>query len=206
MKKIFLSLTLGAALICAGCNATTTDERVYPYTFNTARIEYSSNGAPTPNVIVTIKGDKQLFQTSGETNTLMIVDKDKLSYISLDSKTGTTTANQTYVELKKLPKDQRMNYLMATSIGLKLTNDGQSIPASSGQKQVAGQTCDLYDSDHLGKVCLWNGIPLELSVGTDNGTDSKLQTTVATKVEVGIDVPDNTFDVPQGIEMKDPAA
>jgi len=172
-------------------------EAVYPYTFNTARIEYAALGSTETTTTVTIKGDKELFQTTGAQKTLMIIDKDKITYINLDEKTGTTSKNQTYNELKKLPKEQRMNYILGTSLGLKETKEGQSLPAASSQKQIAGQSCDVYENAPLGTICLWNGIPLEIASSITG------QGITATKVEVNVDVPDSAFQVPQGVTLKD---
>lgn len=195
MKKVILTAVICATALGAGCSMT--EDKVYPYSFNTARIEYAAPGNTEATTIVTIKGDKQLFQTSGAQKTLMIIDKDKISYINLDSKTGTTSKNQNYNELKNLPKEQRMNYILGTSLGLKETKDGQDLPQPSSQKQIAGQTCDVYENSPLGTVCLWNGLPLEIVPGT-SGTG-----VTATKVEVNPEVQDSVFQVPQGVELKD---
>lgn len=195
MKKIILAALICATTIGAGCNMA--EEKIYPYPFNSARIEYSTTGSDKPTTIVTIKGDKQLFQTSGTQKTLMIIDKDQISYINLDEKAGTTSNNQTYNELKKLPKEQRMSYLLGTSLGLKETKDGQSLPTAASQKQIAGQTCDFYENGPVGAICLWNGLPLEITPAAPG------LGIVATKIEVDTDIPDSTFQVPQGVELKD---
>jgi hypothetical protein len=205
MKKILLAAIICASTIGAGCSVA--EDKVYPYPFNSARIEYTAPGSTEPTTIITIKGDKQLFQTSGEQNTLMIINKDKISYINLSAKTGTTSQNQTYAELKKLPKEERMNYLMSGSLGLKETKNGQNLPAPSGQKQIAGQTCDIYENGPVGNTCMWDGIPLEIiSSAAANEDSTQSPGVVATKIEVNIEVPDSTFDIPQGVELKDLSA
>lgn len=201
MKKIILAAIICASTISAGCGLA--EEKIYPYPFNSARIEYASPTDEAAKTVVTIKGDKELFQTKGKSNTLMIINKEKIYYINLDSKTGTMAQNQTYAELKKLPKADRINYLMGVTIGLKETKNGMDLPAATGKKQIAGQTCDEYVSNTVGKVCLWNALPLEInSEAMGGGTLSA----VANKVEVNIDVPDSVFDLPSGIEIKDLSA
>jgi hypothetical protein len=195
MKKIILAALICASTIGAGCSMT--EDKVYPYTFNSARIEYAATGNTTPTTIVTIKGDKQLFQTSGEHKTLMIINKDQISYINLDEKTGTTSKNQTYNELKKLPKEERMSYLLGTSLGLSETKNGQSLPTATSQKQIAGQSCDFYENGPVGGVCLWNGLPLEITPA------APATGIVAIKLEVNTDIPDSTFDIPKDVVVKD---
>lgn len=185
-------------LALAGCSEQKS-EKVHPYPFDTARIEYELSGDITGNISVVIKGDQSSHETHateqstpGTTINNKLLDKGEYLYqINLDTNQGQKAKNPIYEQLKALPQEERMGFLTKLAVGAGA--DGED-PKPVGEKVIAGETCNLYEVRNIGEICLWNGIPLYSSM---NIPEAGIQSTnTAVSLQLNVNVPDSTFEVP----------
>jgi hypothetical protein len=193
------------SILLSGCAVP--EERVYPYPFDTAKIDYKLSGTLEGTQTVHIKDDNATHETHvirklpedmQENMDILIIDKkDQLYEIDLNKKTGIKSINPIYTQLKEKPMEDRLDFLVKLATG---KIEGEK-PASKGKKQYAGQECDLYDMMEIGEICIWNGIPLysSLTIPGDEITSSM----TAEKIELNIVIPDNTFNIPEDITITD---
>ncbi|MBU0668157.1 hypothetical protein KJ951_03640 [Patescibacteria group bacterium] len=202
----------GAAIILAltialyGCAASEQNQKqeekaIIPYPFSTAKIEYNITGNMEGTTTVKIKGDKTIHETIvQDVHALFIETPGKLYQVDLITKTGNSSANPIYKQIEALPENQRMDFLTKLATGLSGEEDG-SAPQPTGQKTLAGETCDLYEIQGLGEICLWNSIPLYSSMEIpEAGIKS---TTTAISIQTNVDIPDSDFTVPEDVSMTD---
>lgn len=197
----FMTLALSG---CAG----TQKEQVYPFPFESARIEYQITGNVEGTTTVLIKGDKQAYETTAvikgadieeETKTKIIDAEGMLYQIDLVTGTGQSMANPIYEQLKKLAPEERMDFLTKLAVGISDSGGVSDVPQPKGQKTVAGETCDLYDIQSVGEICLWNGIPIYSSMSIPEAGIMSANT--ATSIQLNVDIPDSAFNVPEGVKM-----
>ncbi len=213
LKKFINPAAVIFILIAGGCaqQQDTSADRVYPYPFETAKIEFSLTGNMTGTRTTYIKGDK----SANETHTVMkngdqeekidirlLEIGDSYYQIDLNAKTAVKTTNQLYDELKTLPKENRMDYLVRAATGN--IAPGSIAPVVKNQKEIAGQKCSVYDIQTFGEVCIWSGIPLYSTIKVSEQNIEN--TTTATKIETGIDIPDSIFEIPADVKIQDTAA
>ena len=196
------------SILLSGCAAP--EEKVYPYPFDTAKIEYKLSGTMEGVTTVHIKDDNSTHEThvvrklpedAQENMDILVIDKkDQLYEIDLNKKTGIKSINPIYTQLKEKPMEDRLDYLvkLATS-----KIEGEA-PASKGKKQYAGQECDMYEMMEIGEICIWNGIPLYSSITIPGSEVTNSMT--AEKIELNINIPDSTFNIPEGITITDLAS
>jgi hypothetical protein len=212
-KKLFLILFV-STLVIAGCEAkqatTEAEQGVYGFPFNTAKIEYTLTGSAEGTRTLYIKGDKianqvNVSEKSGEKEIKRNIKTLELGSeyitINLDDKTAVKTANYAYNELKKLPADARQSQLIKLATGN--AYPGATMPVKEGQKNIAGQTCDLYKMSTFGTVCLWNGLPINSEIKIESEKVESVST--ATKIELNVDIPDNVFQIPTDVKVQEPA-
>jgi len=206
-QTVGVVIALGAVIAFSGC-ASNQAEKVYPYPFDTAKIEYQLTGNVEGSTTVHIKGDKSAHETKAksvesgneaEINTLLLDLEDKLYQIDLTAKTGNSSDNPIYAQLKELTPEERLPFLTKLATGL--VADGGQTPTPKGQKNVAGETCDLYDIQGIGEICLWNGIPVYSSMTIPEA--GIMSTNTATSIQLNVAIPDSVFNVPEGVEITD---
>lgn len=205
MKKLTLTALLALSLVAlSGCASA--DEKVYPYSFDSAKIEYKITGDIEGSTTVMIKGDKAVHKTSainktGETETpieTVLLDLGDTFYqIDLSAKQGQKGPNPVYQELKRLPPEDRMGFLTKLATGQAM--NGDEAPESEETKEVAGQTCSLYKIQNIGEICLWNGVPLYSSISIPEAGVTNSNT--ATSIQLNIEIPDSAFNVPEGVTI-----
>jgi len=202
-------LLLAAVFVISGC-AQQGEEKIYPYSFNSAKIDFAMTGNLEGTKTLYITGNRSVIEThavrKGETeeniDTIYIDNGTTVYNVDLNAKTAIQAGNPVYDALKKLPAEKRMNYLVNLATGNTL--NATDAPKPGGQKTVAGQTCDLYDLEGLGQTCIWEGIGLYTSIkipeaGIDNSAE-------ATKIELNVEVPDSKFDLPSDVTVQTPEA
>lgn len=202
-KKNTFTILLAAVFVIAGCSQA--EEKIYPYSFNSVKIEFALSGNMEGTKTLYITGNKSVIEThavrKGETaeniDTLYIDNGASVYTVDLNTKKAVSSGNPVYDALKKLAPGKRMDYLVNLATGNSLSAPS---PKPSGQKTVAGQTCDLYDLEGLGQTCIWNGIGLYTSIkipeaGIDNSA-------AATKIELNISVPDSKFELPSDVKVQ----
>jgi len=148
-------------------------------------------------------GNKQSTETKGELDMGALgktemhnlnFRKDDYSYnIDLVKKTGTkmktlTSGKQKDIDFSKLSDDMMKQ--------MKITKQGT--------EEVLGKTCDKYllndpDLKMKSSYCVWNGIPLKSEV--DMGGIKA--TVTATKIEENASIPNEKFEIPKDIKIKE---
>ncbi len=203
-----LCLTAVTSLIIGGC--ATVDDKVNPYSFDTAKIEYTLEGNLAGTQTVQIKGDMAAHRTVAvktigtetEEIDLLYLEAGPYRYeINMKARTGTKSPNPIYEEMSRMDKNQKTEFLTKVATFM---DEGDQTPAPKGEKQIAGQTCQMYEIKDLGEICLWNGIPLYSKLSLANGEIENTMT--ATSVQTGIVVEDSEFGIPADVTIGDLAA
>lgn len=203
-----LCLTAVTTLLIGGC--ATVDDKVNPYSFDTAKIEYTLEGSVAGTQTVHIKGDMSAHRTVADKKVDDIVEKMEMLYIeagqnryeiNLLTKEGTVSPNPIYEEMSRMNRSQKIEFLTRIAT---FTDEGEQTPASTGEKQISGQTCQMYKIKEIGEICLWNGIPLYSKLSLANGEIENIMT--ATSIQTGIVVEDNEFGIPADVTVGDLAA
>lgn len=209
-KSLILLFVTAASLTFMACQSAPPEEKVYPYPFETAVIDYSMQGYVEGTGTVYIKGNKSANEThviiknsqKEESMDSLLIDNGEYSYqIDLNKNTGTVNKNAIYQELKRLTLDKRMEFIIKNATGS--MGASGSVPVPESQEQIAGQKCDMYKIPSLGQVCLWYGKPLSSRIDIPGmGITNEL---TATKVQMNVDIPDSRFDIPSGVKLDDPS-
>jgi len=210
MKKLFTTITLGCVLIASGCTQQNQQSAsLYQYPFKTAIIEYAIKGTTEGSSKVTIKGDKSVREahityhkpTGDEKQDNLFIDTGKYNYsVDLDKKVASMTPNPFYTYFMGVAPSQRQDYLKKIALGIDPEKASTQQISSTGTETVAGQTCETYQMQDYGKMCLWNGIPLKTNISLPSF--GLTNNTVATSIQTDINVPDSTFDVPTDITVQ----
>jgi hypothetical protein len=204
-KKYTYAFIAILVLLTAGCAQKS--GKVYPYPFETAKIEFKLAGSVNGERTMYIKGDNSVSEThvteqvdtqEKAANLEFLILGDSYYQIDLDAKTAVKTANQLYTSMAKLPAEERMDYLIKSTSGVATEEAANTTPKS--QKEIAGQKCDLYDIENFGEVCLWNGIAIYSTIKVP--TEGVEYTTTATTIETGVQVPDSVFEIPADIKIQ----
>ena len=205
MKKT--ALLLGVLLFLAGCSQAPTGKDLYGYSFDSAKISYQISGSSKGTSDVLIKNDKkviknQIVQTAldGSTNNIntTVIQNGGMIY-SLDNstKTGTALTNPLYAQLQKMSAADRQKKLLQEAVRTS-DQDSTDMPQPDGEKQIAGQTCQLYKTA-TGTVCLWENIPLENTVSLPEfGVNL---TTVASTIDLNPSIDDQEFGLPSDYKV-----
>lgn len=203
-----LCLTAVISLIIGGC--ATVDDKVNPYSFDTAKIEYTLEGNLVGTQTVQIKGDMASHRTvavktvgtESEEIDLLYIEAGPYRYeINMKAKTGTKSKNPIYDEMSRMEKSKKTDFLTRIAT---FTDEVSPTPSPVGEKEIAGQTCQMYEIKNLGEICLWNGIPLYSKLSLANGEIENVMT--ATSVQLGITVEDSEFGIPADVTVEEPAA
>ncbi len=210
MKNIIKTLSLLSfvgiiALFLTGCQ----QQNVYGYDFETAHITYEIEGTSNGTSEAWIKGDKKLIETdivqnkpdgsTVEVKKIQIQDGDKFYQLNEDTKEAISVIDPEFASLEAMSPDQRIEYLTKKAV-LRNASDDTELPEPQEQKEIAGQTCDVYTSGYR-TLCLWQGIPLQET--TDLAEYGTNVTTTATSVELGVGIADSKFKVPSDYTIND---
>lgn len=205
--KLFLpGVTLLVVVALSACATQQQEtEKVYPYPFETARIEYELSGNVEGTITVLIKGDRAIHETEavdtsagGQPIHTKIIDMgDTLYQIDLVNNRGQKGKNPIYSQLQELPEGERMDFLTKLAAGA--PEEGAQMPEVVEQKAVAGETCDLYNIEDFGEICLWNGIPLYSSMSIPEA--GIMNTNTATSIQIDTSIPDSAFDIPSDVTI-----
>lgn len=204
-KKVQILVTslAATAVLLSGC-ATTGEDKVYPYPFDSAHIEYELAGNVNGTITVLMKDGKSSHETAAIDQstpeapiaTKLIDAGEYLYQIDLNTKQGQKAKNPIYEQLKALPMEERMDFLTKLAVGV--SADGE-MPMPVGEKAVAGETCDVYEIENFGETCLWNGIPLYSRISIpEAGIEN---TNTATSIQINANVPDSAFEVPEDVTI-----
>jgi hypothetical protein len=201
-KLLILSIAIFAVSL-AGCSYF--EQKVNPYPFNSAKIELAQTGLVQGTTTIYFKDEKIMRETHGvktingaqdKIDTLYISAGKNIYQVDLNTKTGIQSQNPAYEELQKMAPEKRLDYLKQTSLGAGALTGENAKPGQ--QKEIAGQKCDLYALQDGSEVCIWDGVVIY----EKNNLGSELSSTItATKIETGIDIPDNKFDIPADIKL-----
>lgn len=209
MRKNITRLSIVFAIIFVGVlNGCGNQQKVYPYPFQTAKIELEQSGNLKGKVTLYIKGDRtaqesHLTKTTEEgkeekIDTLYLTLGDTVYQVDLNNQTAVKSENVQYNQLKKLPMEKRMDFLTRTALSLPSTQNDTLAPKE--QRDIAGQKCDLYEIPTIGESCVWNGIIIyESSQIPEINIDN---TITATKIELNTDIPDSIFALPEGVTVQ----
>ncbi len=200
---IIIALAIVTGMFFAGC-ASETNQKVNPYPFDTAKIEYKLSGNLEGTQTVYIKGDLAARETQGVRNTengeenihdLYLEIGDNRYEIDLNTKKGKKSMNPIYNELKNLTQNEKNDFLVKIATGVAET---EGLPTSTGEKEFVGKTCKMYDVSDIGEVCIWNGIPLYYKRNQN--------VTTAVSVETDVSLDDAVFAVPVDVTITDSAS
>ena len=200
---------MAVAALLAGCTAGTTEPNnqetfsgpVYPYPFESAIIEYEIQGNVEGNITVTIDGDRSKHETVAtaegeEINNALFDLGETLYQIDYNLGAGQKAPNPIYSELRNMDENERKDFLTKLAVGAPETG---AVPTPKEQREIAGQTCDVYDLQGIGEICLWDGVPLYSSVEIpEQGIKN---TNTAVSVQVNPTIPESTFEIPSDIEI-----
>ncbi len=196
----------GLALVMTGCS---TNNGTYQYPFKSAKIEYAISGTTEGKSVVTMKGDKSVREAhivfhkpaGDENQSNLYIDEGKYVYsIDLEKKTGTMTKNPLYEVLMGTEPARRQELLKKVAVGISPDESSSKELKVVGHETVAGKECDVYETGGFGQICLWNAIPLKTSISIpDLGLNNN---TVATSIQIDLDVPDSVFEVPAGVTVQ----
>lgn len=195
-----LAVVTAALSGCAGQQA----GKVYPYAFESAQVEYQLEGNISGTITAMYKDGKSSHETNAVDSsapeapirTKLIDTGEYLYQIDLNTNIGQKAKNPIYEQLKALPEEERMDFMIKLAVGVSPQGE---VPPKVGEKAVAGETCDVYNVVNFGETCLWNGIPLYSSMSIpEAGIEN---TNTATSIQVNTDIPDSAFEVPEDVTI-----
>lgn len=202
-------ITAIASISLVGCQSTgTQEEKLYPFTFDTAKISYNISGDATGTKVAYIKGNKSSVEVhktrkvSGVEQTMdtLTIDSGEYIYkINLNSKSGSVSKNPVYDELIKTPAANRADFLNKLNLGI--VGQQTTMQQPKEQRTYAGQPCDLYTIQTFGEICLWQGLPLYTKVQIPGEISASIEE--ATEIKLNLEVADQKFVLPNGIKMQD---
>lgn len=207
-KKIIAISLVSAAILITLSSCQSGEENLYPYNFSTAKIVYKIDGNSAGQRTMFIKGNKSSSEIhASRTNNgieekldMLSIDTGEYIYqIDLNTKTGSSSKNPIYNELKNLTGRDRAEFLTKLAVGMTAGSTQQ--PQPKEQKQIAGQTCDLYVLPNVGEICVWNGLTIYSKMELPQAGISDTMT--ATSIETGLEISDQKFEIPNGIKMED---
>ncbi len=194
----------------SGCVTGDEKGKVNPYPFETAKIVYLLEGNIAGTQTVYIKGDfaahmteavKTIGENSENLNWLYLEAGPVRYEIDLNAKQGQKSTNPIYEGLSKLNGGEKTDYLTKLAAGVEET---AAVPASKGEKEVAGKPCRLYDVSNFGEICVWNGIPLYSKLTLAGGEIENTMTAQSVETDVAVD--DNVFAIPLDVTVTDLAS
>lgn len=207
-RKITRSLLVLVTVFVGVLNGCSNQQKIYPYPFQSAKIEFEQSGNLKGIVTLSVKGDKSALEThvvktaedgkEEKIDSLYLTLGDSVYQVDLNNKTAVKSENVQYGQLKKLPPEKRMDYLIRTALSLPSTQNDSLIPKE--QREIAGQKCDLYEIPAIGESCIWNGIIIY-----ENSQIPEIDinnTITAKKIETNIDIPDSVFSLPEGVTVQ----
>jgi len=221
MKKLIILPAIVFSLTLAGCgngdvnspisanNAKDTGggqaSGIYQYPFKSAKITYSTTGTNPGESTVYIKGDNSFREShvvrAGKKEDRLMISKGNLAYtVDLNSKKALKVDNFYYEDLKQIEPSKRMEFLKKLAVGISDPKTDTSTLKSIGTEKIAGHSCDVYDAQEYGKVCIGAlGIVLKSSINLEEA--NVVEDTIATNIQLNIDIPDSKFEVPTGITV-----
>lgn len=220
-KYIFSILVL--AMVFTGCTTDSNNgsanntskgggvSNVYQYPFRSAKIEYAISGSTQGTETLYIKGDKSAREIhtvaqgrAGEEkkNNLYINSGSLDAYmIDLDKKTGIKVEDPFYEAVIKIAPAKRVEFLRKIAVKGQLPESADAPDLKMlRQENIAGQQCQTYEMPGFGEVCLLSSVPLKSKVTiSEAGVDVN---SVATNIQLNIDIPDSKFTVPAGVTIQ----
>lgn len=211
MKKhlFLLTLFLIIGITISGCS--TNEQKVYPYEFESLKVTYELTGDVTGQNIFYVKGDRhkremdtvmKIGDFEKKNHTVFIDDKDMFYVIDLNEKTGVIMENPAYQKVQSLPQDKKIEYLNLISLGISPDAEDQEAKEKAlevkEEKEILGKKCQVYVFAD-GEICLWNTVPLWFSLdqqGVKYVSEAKT-------LEENIEIPDETFAIPEDIKIED---
>lgn len=149
----------------------------------------------------TISAVKKVGETTENLNWLYVEAGPARYEIDLNAKSGTKSGNPIYEGLSGLKGNAKMDYLLKLATG---TDESAPVPASTGDREIAGYACKMYNLGEVGEICVWNGIPLYSKITLAAGEIENTMT--ATSVQTGLAVDDNVFAIPLDATITDLAS
>ncbi len=199
-KNLLQGSSIVMGLFLVACTTTTpASEKVYPYSFNTLKIEYNVTGNQAGNITEYFKNDQTATtlvledKAQKKINVTILGLKEKNITFDNETKKGTQSPNGLYDELKKMPMEKRMEYLLR----LKTNSVKSTVPQIKEKRIIAGKECNLYELAPGTEVCLWEGYQLYSKLTTQTMTLEQ----VATKIETNPELPDSLFEIPKDIQF-----
>lgn len=193
---LILSTLIIGVLIAAGCMQIGGGSM---YSFKSAKIIYTYSGVTEGEEYLYIQDDKQasyktITEAGVQKEALDLILGDTKYYVDLNENTALKSTNKAAGDTKGMSKEEKDEYLLRKALNL---NDTAEIPEPLGKTSYADTECSLYPTG-LGAVCVWDGLVLYQEASLGGVTTTKK----ATKVEVGIDIPKEKFDLPDGVDVK----
>jgi hypothetical protein len=200
MKKsslILVGFALLTAFILPGCDNNTVPGKLTFLPFNTATIKYEISGSLSGEETLYIRKDqtashKYVTQNDAEESTLELSLGSEKYLANLIKMTAIKVKNEEYDKLVKMSKEEQLKQNIRYALGLK---DSDEVPAPSGTKKVAGETCDVYVIENVGTACLWNGLVLEKKISILGVENNKK----AVSIEIDKEIPKDRFELPAGV-------
>jgi len=148
---------------------------------------YGRREAKHTQTTVTVPG-LNMKQTS---NQISIMDGDWMYNIDLDKKTGHKMKAPL---LEELTEGQGTDDLGKVGKEMLKQMGGKKV----GEEKIMGKNCEIWEVEGMGtKVWIWNG----LSLKTETNMMGMIVNQIVTKIETNISIPNEKFEVPQGITM-----
>jgi hypothetical protein len=135
--------------------------------------------------------DLSMMGIDRKTNSLNIMDSEWMYSIDLETKEGTKLQNSFFQNLIEQSKEDNL-----TDLGEQMMKNmgGEKI----GTEEICGKMCDVWDIPRMQtKSWVWNGISLKIKTNMQ-GMES---TTIATSLKVDVKIPDEKFQVPEGVTI-----
>jgi len=191
-------MVLISVVVLSGCTGAYSN-KLTVYDFDTAVIQYELNGATQGDETLYIRGDESAlysFVTRAEQEENKItLSLENAAYIAdMLQMTAIKTTNKDYLAMKDLDKDAQEEYLIRKALGLKADTE---IPESASTKEIAGQTCDIYEIANIGEACIWKGIVLEKTISMAGVTDTK----TAISIQLNVDIDGAKMQLPSNVTL-----
>jgi len=128
-----------------------------------------------------------------EQKEVTVLDGDIIYSYDPEKKTGTKIRNTLLATLAENNKNDDLG-----EIGLEMLKATGA--EKTGNKEVAGKTCDIYETKALGTTsCVWEAVTLEV-ITTFAGMETEV---TATEVDTDSPVDASLFELPEDIEWQD---
>lgn len=203
MKFFYLAIFLCFAVVFNSLSQDKTEYNYKRYHHKTAKIEYRISGKTSGKEVLYFKdygrteakyNESVLEMGNGDLSEshYFTLIKDQWAYnINLKENSGTKSKSSLHPFFAEVYDSLDIDKALESyfqEIG------GEII----GTDTILGKKCNVWEmKKYQGKIWIWENIPLKNEYGMAEGSVS----TVATKIEVNIDIPDKVFDIPENISI-----